>query len=249
MTTITTESAAPGADGARCGPQTRLIVLAALLVSVLAIAALTSDLADWQPVSLVLALTAVMIGSELASTWARKVRMSAGLMVQTPIVALLGPAPAALAGALSMGIDGRVKVPAEGTLLNMVVFALIGLVGGLLCRAQCWTSTATTEPDRTVGPSRRRLRRARGQRRRRRHRHVGCGRCCAGRTPGSGHGSQARRGRRRCSGHRNSPRRAHTLARESADRNPCLTQEWPRVLNPRGHSLDVCSITSWTLPA
>ena len=133
MAVLSDRPAAAGAGEARSGPQTRLLVLGALLVSILAVAALTSDRADWQPPSLVLALSAVLIGAELASSWARKLRMSAGLMVQTTMMALLGPAPAAAAGVVAMGIDARVnRVGAEGTLLNMVVFGLLGLVGGLL---------------------------------------------------------------------------------------------------------------------
>jgi signal transduction histidine kinase len=30
---------------------------------------------------------------------------------------------------------------------------------------------------------------------------------------------------------------------------PCISAEWPRGLNLRGHPLDACSITSWTHPA
>jgi signal transduction histidine kinase len=95
-----------------------------------------SDRADWRPLSLVLALSTLMVAAELASTWARKVRMSAGLMVQTTMMALLGPAPAALAGVLAMGIDWRVyRAKADGALLNMVIFGALGLFGGLLFEA------------------------------------------------------------------------------------------------------------------
>ncbi len=48
-------------------------------------------------------------------------------------MALLGPAPAALFGMLAMAVDGRVnRQPLEGTLLNIVIFGLLGLLGGLL---------------------------------------------------------------------------------------------------------------------
>ena len=54
-------------------------------------------------------------------------------MVQVPIMALLGPAPAAAFGMLAMAVDGRVnRRPLEGTLLNIVIFGMLGLVGGLL---------------------------------------------------------------------------------------------------------------------
>jgi signal transduction histidine kinase len=114
----------------------RLLVLGALLACVLALAAVTSERADWQPLSLVLALSALMVAAELASTWARKVRLSAGLMVQTTMMALLGPAPAALAGVLAMWIDWRVyRARAPGALLNMVIFGALGLFGGFLFEA------------------------------------------------------------------------------------------------------------------
>ena len=124
---------AAGAGETRSGPHTRLVVLGAVLVSILAVAALTSDRSDWRPASLVIALTVVMIASELTVTWARKLRMSHGLMVQTTMMALLGPAPAAVAGVISMSIDGRVnRVRPEGLLLNLTVFAALGVLGGLL---------------------------------------------------------------------------------------------------------------------
>jgi signal transduction histidine kinase len=113
-----------------------LLVLRALLACVLALAAVTSERADWRPLSLVFALSALLVAAELASTWARKVRMSAGLMVQTTMMALLGPAPAALAGVLAMWIDWRVyRARAAGALLNMVIFGALGLFGGLLFEA------------------------------------------------------------------------------------------------------------------
>ena len=52
------------------------------------------------------------------------------------MMALLGPAPAALFGMLAMAVDGRVnRGPLPGTLLNVVIFGLLGLLGGLLMQA------------------------------------------------------------------------------------------------------------------
>jgi signal transduction histidine kinase len=117
----------------RSGVPARLRVLGTLLVCLLVLAALTSEREDWQPLSLVIALGTLMILAEVASTRARKVRMSGGLMVQTTIMALLGPAPAAVVGVLAMAVDGRVnRLRLENTLLNMDMFALLGLIGGLL---------------------------------------------------------------------------------------------------------------------
>jgi signal transduction histidine kinase len=123
---------APTAD-AGGGASARVVLLGVLLACVLALAAVTSEPEDWQPLSLVVALGALMVFAETISTWARKLRMSGGLMVQVTIMALLGPAPAATIGVLAMAIDGRVnRQPLEGTVLNMVIFGLLGIVGGLL---------------------------------------------------------------------------------------------------------------------
>jgi signal transduction histidine kinase len=123
----------PPAPAARSGLPARLLVLGTLNACLLVLAALTSQREDWQPVSLVVALGTLMIFAETISTWARKLRISSGLMVQATIMALLGPAPATAIGIVAMAVDGRVnRQPAEGTLWNMAIYGLLGLVGGLL---------------------------------------------------------------------------------------------------------------------
>jgi signal transduction histidine kinase len=123
---------APVAD-ARRGDSARIALLAVLTATLLALAAATSKDADWRPISLVIALGTLMVVAESISTWARKLRMSTGLMVQVPIMALLGPAPAAAFGMLAMAVDGLVnRRPLESTLLNIVIFGLLGLAGGLV---------------------------------------------------------------------------------------------------------------------
>jgi signal transduction histidine kinase len=120
----------------RRGESAAVAVLAALIPCLLVLAALTSRAGDWQPVSLVIALGTLLILAETVSTWTRKLRMSGGLMVQATMMALLGPAPAALFGMLAMAVDGRVnRRPLQGTLLNIVIFGLLGLIGGLLMQA------------------------------------------------------------------------------------------------------------------
>ena len=74
---------------------------------VLAVAAATSERADWQPVSLVVALGAAMVIADVMSIRARHVRMSAGLMVQVVAMALLGPVPAAVIGIVATVVDAR----------------------------------------------------------------------------------------------------------------------------------------------
>jgi signal transduction histidine kinase len=111
----------------------RLLLLGALNACLLIFAAVTSERADWQPISLVVTLAALMVFAETISTWARSLRISGGLMVQATIMALLGPAPAAVIGMFAMVVDGRVnRRPLESALLNMAMFGLLGLVGGLL---------------------------------------------------------------------------------------------------------------------
>ena len=108
-------------------------MLGVLTGCLVVLTALASQREDWQPVSLAIALGTLMVLAESVSTWARKLRMSSGLMVQVPIMALLGPAPAAAFGMLAMAVDGLVnRRPLEGTLLNIVIFGMLGLVGGLL---------------------------------------------------------------------------------------------------------------------
>lgn len=123
---------APVAD-ARRGASAGLVVLAVLIPCLLVAAALTSQSDDWQPISLVVALGTLLVIAETISTWTRKLRFSGGLMVQATMMALLGPAPAALFGMLAMAVDGLVnRGPLRGTLLNIVIFGMLGLVGGLL---------------------------------------------------------------------------------------------------------------------
>ena len=118
---------------ARRGESARIRVLGVLTGCLVVLTALVSQREDWQPVSLAIALGTLMVLAESVSTWARKLRMSSGLMVQVPIMALLGPAPAAAFGMLAMAVDGLVnRRPLEGTLLNIVIFGMLGLVGGLL---------------------------------------------------------------------------------------------------------------------
>jgi signal transduction histidine kinase len=114
-------------------PRSVLVPRAALLVAVIAVAALTSELEDWQPITLVVALGLVMVVADTVSVWTRYIRVSAGLMVLVTVMALLGAAPAVAIGVFSTVIDSRVnRVRAEYALNNVVIFALLGLVGGVL---------------------------------------------------------------------------------------------------------------------
>ena len=105
----------------------------ALLIAIIGVAALTTEPEDWQPLSLFVALCAVMVVADTLAVSTRRIRFSAGLMVQVTVMALLGPAPAVASALLSCVIESRVnRVDAARSLNDLATFALLGLVGGLL---------------------------------------------------------------------------------------------------------------------
>src|SRR5262245_17933723 len=86
----------------------RGIAIRALVVAiVLAITAVTSEASDWQPVTLVLALMAAHAVAEAATVAASGIRISAGLLTQTTIMAVLGPGPAVAAAFVGTFVDSR----------------------------------------------------------------------------------------------------------------------------------------------
>jgi signal transduction histidine kinase len=116
-------------DSPARGVVPRVVVLACVVV----LAALTSERTDWQPLSLVVALGVTMMVADVMAVAARRVRVSAGLMVQVVAMALLGPAPAAAMGIVSLVPDTLVnRVWPLGALNNMAIFGFLGLLGGLL---------------------------------------------------------------------------------------------------------------------
>lgn len=103
------------------------------VIGVAALSGLLSDRADWQPLSLVVALAATMIVADVLSVQVRRVRISAGLMVQVVAMALLGPAPAAIIGmlaALADALANRLRLVAA--LNNLAVFGFLGVLGGAM---------------------------------------------------------------------------------------------------------------------
>src|SRR4051812_46133088 len=111
----------------------RIAVRLAGFACVVAVTVLTSEASDWRPVSLVLALGAALIAADAASVAARRIRISSGLMVQTTIMALLGPGPAVLAATASTLVETRLhKIRVLATLNNLVLFGVLGLIGGLM---------------------------------------------------------------------------------------------------------------------
>jgi two-component system, NarL family, sensor kinase len=111
----------------------RAAPLCLVLVCLLAAGVVTSRQADWQPLSLAVALGASMMVADVMAVSARRVRISVGLTVQVVSMALLGPAPAAAIGVAAAIADGLVNpVRPMATLNNMAIFGFLGLAGGIL---------------------------------------------------------------------------------------------------------------------
>jgi signal transduction histidine kinase len=106
------------------------LVLAATLIG----AGLTSEPSAWEPVSLVVALTVVTVLADVAVVSARRLRRSASLVVQTTIMALLGPAPAVVVSVMSIFVIDAVlfRIDRIRTIRNLATVGVLGLVGGLL---------------------------------------------------------------------------------------------------------------------
>jgi signal transduction histidine kinase len=110
-----------------------VVTRAAWLGAILPFAALSSRGADWQPVSLVIALALLMALADAVDVGARKIRQSSGLTVQVTAMALLGPAPAVVIGLFATSVESvvnRVRLPEAMT--NVVMFSALGLIGGVL---------------------------------------------------------------------------------------------------------------------
>src|SRR4051794_39178485 len=107
----------------------RLAVVAVVLVA----AALVSEAEDWQPLRLVIALAVLYAIADPMAVRARRVRLSAGLTVQTTAAALLGPGPAVALSLASNGVDSVVnRLGGTGTLTNMAMIPALGLGGAVL---------------------------------------------------------------------------------------------------------------------
>src|SRR3954447_17644352 len=106
------------------------------LAVVLLVTALVSEAEDWQPLGLVIALAVLYVVADPIAVRARRVRLSAGLTVQTTTAALLGPGPAVALSLASNVVDSLVnRLPVTGALTNMAMIPALGLVSGLLFEA------------------------------------------------------------------------------------------------------------------
>jgi putative nucleotidyltransferase with HDIG domain len=115
----------------------RVILLAevSVLTAGAAVAVLSSRAQDWQPVYLVGLLVALAIGSEAMTIELRRVRMSGSFLALVLAMALLGPAPAAAIGAVSVLADDLARRrPLRDTLWNAMTFVVFPLIGGWIIR-------------------------------------------------------------------------------------------------------------------
>ena len=104
-----------------------------MTVVALLFTAASSASSQWHPVLDVLAFVALMVVTDLLPFKTHTARVSGGLTVLVAIMALFGPAPAVLAGCLSMMADWLVhRTPGRVVVSNVAAFAVLGLVGGLM---------------------------------------------------------------------------------------------------------------------
>ena len=105
----------------------------ALLVAAGITAAAVSEPSDWQPPELVAVLAALAIGSDLLALQQKAQRISGSFLAIVLAMALLGPAPAAAIGVLSVLVDQlRAHNPLPRLITNLAAWATFPLVGGLL---------------------------------------------------------------------------------------------------------------------
>jgi len=118
------------------GRRTLVVAQFALLATSLVVVVATSRTSDWQPLSLVLLLTALAIVSDAVAIGTRSLRLSGAFISLVVAMALLGPGPAVMIGLVTTAIDAvRHRLRTTALLANMSAYATFPLVGALLVRA------------------------------------------------------------------------------------------------------------------
>jgi putative nucleotidyltransferase with HDIG domain len=98
-----------------------------------AVAAVDSAAADWRPPKLFAILLALALASDLLAVRYRAQRISGAFLALVLAMALLGPAPAAAIGVISVLVDQlRAQNPLPRLITNLATWATFPLVGGLL---------------------------------------------------------------------------------------------------------------------
>jgi putative nucleotidyltransferase with HDIG domain len=104
-----------------------------VLVVACVIAALVSTPDDWEPLGLFFVLLALAIGSDLLAVRHREQRISGSFLAIVLAMALLGPAPAAVIGVVSVLVDQvRARNPLPRFITNVATYATFPLIGALL---------------------------------------------------------------------------------------------------------------------
>jgi putative nucleotidyltransferase with HDIG domain len=94
---------------------------------------LTSEAADWQPISLVLVLFALAVASDAMTVEIRSMHVSGAFFAVVLAMVLLGPAPAAVIGAAAtLATVPFYRRPLEVAFNNAVVWAIFPIVGALM---------------------------------------------------------------------------------------------------------------------
>jgi hypothetical protein len=95
-----------------------------------------SESADWQPLSLFVLLLAVAVVSETFRLQAKHLNISAAFLAISLGMVLLGPAPAALLGVLTVVVSDLQKAsPWRSRLVNASTYAFFPLIGGVIFEA------------------------------------------------------------------------------------------------------------------
>jgi putative nucleotidyltransferase with HDIG domain len=104
----------------------------AVLVAALAVAALTSQLSDWEPWALGALLLGLALASDLFAVSYGSQRISGSFLALVLAMALLGPAPAVAIGVACSVVEALVsRQQLHNALANIAIYACFPLLGGL----------------------------------------------------------------------------------------------------------------------
>ncbi|HEX3392430.1 MAG TPA: hypothetical protein VHS55_07685, partial [Solirubrobacteraceae bacterium] len=107
-----------------------------LLAGAIAVAVISSHAGDWQPLQLVVLLLVLTIASDRLTVTMGSQTVTASFIALVLAMTLLGPAPAALFGAVAIAVDSYSRRPPFTVCLsNMATYVAYSVSGGLLTRA------------------------------------------------------------------------------------------------------------------
>ena len=117
------------------GRRTLVAVQAVLLVTSLAIVALTSRASDWHPMEILVLLAALAVASDATAIVTASMRLTGSFIALVLAMVLLGPGPAVAIGLLTIGVDAvRLRTSWSSVLTNFSAYAMFPLAGGLAAR-------------------------------------------------------------------------------------------------------------------